>query len=139
MIDFKGYTHDLMVAAIQNMLGPSLVHGQNFWVAHPISRTTGEQSGDPFIAQWTSELQQPSDAEIVKHFRDNEYELRAVRIRLLRDEALSSSDGRADLPGDAPESAKEKAAAWAEYRTALRDIPIQPGFPFSIEWPALPK
>jgi len=29
-------------------------------------------------------------------------------------------------------------AAWATYRTALRDVPTQAGFPWTIEWPVAP-
>ena len=29
-------------------------------------------------------------------------------------------------------------AAYAEYRQALRDIPQQPGFPYTIVWPKMP-
>jgi hypothetical protein len=28
--------------------------------------------------------------------------------------------------------------AWATYRTALRDVPAQAGFPWTIEWPVAP-
>jgi hypothetical protein len=28
---------------------------------------------------------------------------------------------------------------WAAYRQALRDIPAQPGFPWSVEWPTQPE
>lgn len=28
---------------------------------------------------------------------------------------------------------------WAKYRQALRDIPDQPGFPFSVVWPEEPE
>ena len=38
---------------------------------------------------------------------------------------------------DAPLSA-EARAAWIEYRTALRAVPQQPGFPAAITWPAAP-
>jgi hypothetical protein len=138
VIDFRSYTHDLMVATIHSMLGTSLVHARDFWVAHPISRTTGEQDGEPFIAAWNSDTPQPSDDDVRKHFLENEYELRAAHIRRYRDEALSNSDGRADAPTDAPGFAKAKAAAWAEYRAALRDVTNQAGFPFDITWPALP-
>ncbi|MGQ7934695.1 XkdW family protein [Paraburkholderia sp. D1E] len=138
MLDFKNYTHDLMVSAIHGMFGKTLVHGRDFWVAHPISRTTGEQDGDPFIAAWNSDVPQPSADDVRKHFLDNEHELRAARVRAYRDEALLNSDGRADAPTDAPESAKAKAAAWAEYRDALRDVTNQAGFPFDITWPAIP-
>lgn len=30
------------------------------------------------------------------------------------------------------------SVAWANYRQALRDIPAQPGFPWSVDWPAKP-
>jgi hypothetical protein len=29
-------------------------------------------------------------------------------------------------------------AAWATYRTALRNVPTQAGFPWTIEWPVAP-
>ena len=31
------------------------------------------------------------------------------------------------------------AAVWATYRTALRDVPEQTGFPWTIEWPVAPE
>jgi hypothetical protein len=30
-------------------------------------------------------------------------------------------------------------AAWATYRQALRDVPAQTGFPWTIEWPTQPE
>lgn len=30
-------------------------------------------------------------------------------------------------------------SAWAAYRQALRDVPAQTGFPFSINWPTKPE
>lgn len=36
-----------------------------------------------------------------------------------------------DAPGD--------AAVWATYRQALRDIPAQEGFPFTVTWPTEPS
>jgi hypothetical protein len=29
--------------------------------------------------------------------------------------------------------------AWKDYRQALRDLPLQPGFPFNIQWPQPPN
>lgn len=34
--------------------------------------------------------------------------------------------------------ASVNAAAWAVYRQALRDVPQQPGFPWSVTWPSQP-
>jgi hypothetical protein len=53
-------------------------------------------------------------------------------IRAERNERLNKTDwtqGR--------DISEEVAAMWAPYRQALRDVPNQPGFPFSIEWPVL--
>ena len=38
----------------------------------------------------------------------------------------------------AAETGQPIAPQWAAYRQALRDVPMQPGFPDAIEWPALP-
>lgn len=53
-------------------------------------------------------------------------------VRANRDELLRQSDWTqlADAPVD--------KAAWAAYRQALRDIPSQPGFPTTIDWPQEP-
>ena len=55
-----------------------------------------------------------------------------ARIRGIRDGKLSSSDWTqvADAPVD--------QAAWATYRQALRDVPQQAGFPFTVTWPQEP-
>lgn len=39
---------------------------------------------------------------------------------------------------DAPTS-DEQRAAWATYRQALRDVPLQSGFPDNVTWPEEPK
>lgn len=53
----------------------------------------------------------------------------AVQARAKRDALLRESDWT-QLP-DAPVD----RAAWAAYRQALRDVPLQPGFPASVTWP----
>ena len=59
-------------------------------------------------------------------------ERQAVEARAERNRLLSASDWTqvADAPVD--------QAAWSAYRQALRDIPSQPGFPHSVEWPITP-
>lgn len=56
----------------------------------------------------------------------------AQNIRAQRTQKLKDSDWTqvADAPVD--------QAAWATYRQALRDLPAQPGFPMSINWPVAP-
>ena len=54
-------------------------------------------------------------------------------IRGLRNQLLADTDYTqlADASGD--------TAAWATYRQALRDIPAQDGFPFTVTWPTEPS
>ena len=56
----------------------------------------------------------------------------AKSVRTARDEKLKDSDWTqiADAPVD--------KAAWATHRQALRDVPAQSGFPWTIEWPVAP-
>jgi len=30
-------------------------------------------------------------------------------------------------------------AVWASYRALLRNVPLQPGFPFNVNWPEQPN
>lgn len=57
----------------------------------------------------------------------------AVEARAERDGLLSSSDWTqvSDAPVD--------QAAWAAYRSLLRDVPQQSGFPADITWPTKPE
>jgi hypothetical protein len=59
-------------------------------------------------------------------------EAEAVIVRLRRDQLLFSSDWTqlSDSPVD--------SSSWAVYRQALRDIPSQKGFPWTITWPIEP-
>jgi hypothetical protein len=141
MLDFDvaNYTHDLMVSVIREYY-PGMVHGVNYLVAHPLDPATGKQSGDPLILSWTnSGIRQPKDSDIHALFHADEAKYRAAYIRRLRDEALANTDGRASPPVDAPPALLTRADAWRVYRQALRDIPQQAGFPFSIEWPERPQ
>lgn len=57
-------------------------------------------------------------------------------------EARSERDGRLSAcdwtqSPDATLTANERAR-WREYRQQLRDVPQQPGFPDSVDWPELP-
>ena len=54
--------------------------------------------------------------------------VRGRRNRLLKETDYTQL---ADAPGD--------TAAWATYRQALRDIPAQDGFPFTVTWPTEPS
>ena len=59
--------------------------------------------------------------------------LSAEEARALRDDLLASTDWTqvADAPVD--------QAAWATYRSLLRDVPQQGGFPNTVTWPTEPE
>ena len=65
---------------------------------------------------------------IVKKPRDVEAE--KVSVRNQRNSLIAATDWT-QLP-DVPQSIKFQ---WAPYRQALRDVPQQAGFPFSVVWP----
>ena len=56
----------------------------------------------------------------------------AVVVRATRNQLLTQTDWTqvADAPVD--------KAAWAAYRQALRDVPVQAGFPWDVIWPEQP-
>ncbi|AMK10840.1 tail fiber assembly protein [Pseudodesulfovibrio indicus] len=59
----------------------------------------------------------------------------AAAVRDERDRLLAACDWT-QMP-DSPLDA-DTQAAWTAYRQALRDVPEQPGFPVSVEWPEEP-
>ena len=78
-------------------------------------------------------------ARIGDEYKDGQFtapppntELEAAEVRAQRNSLLSASDWTqlADAPVD--------VQAWATYRQALRDMPDQEGFPWSVEWPEKP-
>lgn len=57
----------------------------------------------------------------------------AANVRNNRNDVIAKTDWT-----QLPDSPVDKIL-WAEYRQALRDIPTQAGFPWTIEWPVEPK
>jgi hypothetical protein len=70
---------------------------------------------------------------VVQDYTPEETEDRAAQVRSQRTNMLAECDWT-QLP-DAPVD----QAAWAAYRQALRDVSKQPGFPWTVEWPAQPE
>jgi len=65
---------------------------------------------------------------------EGRYERRCREVRNVRDSKLYDCDwtqGR-----DVPSTTSDK---WIPYRTLLRDITAQPGFPFDVVWPEPPQ
>ena len=59
-----------------------------------------------------------------------EHSAKATEVREARDLLIAKSDW--SQCADIDQSTKDK---WVPYRKALRDVPQQAGFPFSVVWP----
>lgn len=60
----------------------------------------------------------------------------ATKIRNERDQLLNETDW---VVARAFEQGQEVPVEWKEYRQALRDITLQPGFPLQVNWPIKPQ
>lgn len=92
----------------------------------PQAHQVAEQSAPALQnGQWTQTW-------IVRDRTADETAVQASAVREQRTQRLTESDWTqlADAPVD--------SAAWAAYRQALRDIPDQPGFPWTVDWPVKP-
>ena len=81
-----------------------------------------------------------TDTTPAKTAAENEAEYRVMKdaeqaksVRIGRTSLLSDSDWTqiVDSTADKP--------TWATYRQTLRDIPLQPGFPWNVTWPQEPR
>ncbi|MFN9898653.1 MAG: tail fiber assembly protein, partial [bacterium] len=57
----------------------------------------------------------------------------ATAVRQDRNRKMAESDWT-----QLPDSPVDKAV-WATYRQALRDVPVQAGFPWNVDWPTQPE
>ena len=103
-----------------------------FFATQPeVSATQVLEEGTPIFTdgRWTQTFTvRDMTAEEVASRNDAQ----ATQVRAERNAKLSASDWTqvADAPVD--------QAAWATYRQALRDITVQTGFPWTVNWPVAP-
>lgn len=71
--------------------------------------------------------------DLTQSEKDQKLAAKIASVRSQRNQNLKDSDWTQvdDAPVD--------KAAWATYRQALRDVPTQSGFPWSVTWPAQPE
>lgn len=89
---------------------------------------TAQLVAGKWVEVWTST---PVSAEVVAERTVNESE----RLRTERNALLTASDWTQLV--DSPLDAAAKTA-WSQYRQALRDVPSQPGYPWTVSWPVAP-
>lgn len=84
-------------------------------------------------------------ADLMKDWEWNETAKRWVAVPTLVAAAAAARHCRGDLLAacdwtqvmDSPLS-ESMRSAWRVYRSRLRDVPLQPGFPTTIDWPVVP-
>jgi Phage tail assembly chaperone protein len=127
--------HELLIVTIET-LWPQLIHGTDYLVAHPIDTKTGLQTGDAYIMRWEAAgLSEPDIKALLSQAEANRPVLMGRQARAMRATLLAGTDWT-QLPDAALTAAQ--VTAYQAYRTALRDVPQQAGFPTTIKWPAVP-
>jgi len=127
--------HELLIVTIESMW-VGLAHGKDYLVAHPIDNTTGEQAGDAYLMRWSAKnIAEPDIGFLLSQAESYRPALNGRRALVTRSTLLTQTDWT-QVP-DAPLTA-DQVAAYKTYRTALRDLTKQPGFPTTIEWPKAP-
>lgn len=94
-----------------------------------VLRQAPERIDGDWILGW--EVSPKSEIE-AHHYSDRT----AAEQRAARDAALAASDW---VVVKHLEAGNAVPSAWADYRQALRDLPAQPGFPFSVTSPVQPE
>ena len=87
--------------------------------------------------EWLStDIEQPSDAEIEAEVARLQEEQPKKEVRELRNRLLTDTDWVVVKHNELGTSIPQE---WLDYRQALRDITEQSGFPDNVEWPQEPE
>ncbi len=121
---------------------PTLKRHKDYWVAHAVDETTRVQVDSAWIVQWNpTDPPQPTAKELAElwaQYGDEAIEWHlSNHLRGMRDFELSRVDPLVAIAEDNED--RERVKALRTYRQALRNVPQQPGFPFSVAWPAPPE
>ena len=81
-------------------------------------------------ADYTTWLQKAKDAEAAAE---------AQKVRDYRDNLLDTCDTVYCNAERWAAMTDEQRQAWTAYKQALRDVPIQSGFPYTVNWPSMPN
>ena len=70
--------------------------------------------------------------------KDAELAAEAEKVRNYRDNLLNTCDTVYCNAEKWSAMTAEQQQAWEAYKQALRDVPTQAGFPYTVNWPAMP-
>jgi hypothetical protein len=120
---------------------PNVIRGKDYWIAHAVDRISRVQIDTAWIVEWRpTDPPKPTDEELEAlwaEYRDDAIEWHlANHLRGTRDFELSKVDPQLAIAEDNEEAAR--VIALRAYRRALRNLPEQEGFPFSVKWPVHP-
>lgn len=151
IVDGKALRFDFSTPATLHALQWHNGSGHMEWtddINHPLSGPEAyAEEVEPYVVLWEAEKarlnQEAADAEAARLAEYNSTEARAKRLRTERDRRISATDYlmTPDYPLD-----EEGKILVMTYRQALRDLPQQPGFPWSggggddveCPWPEAP-
>jgi len=115
--------------------GPQATGGTVYQYSMPdgVEQIEGKWYTKYILGPTFTDTEESSAAEQEAAYKAMKDAEQAKSVRTQRGEKLKDSDWTqvADAPVD--------QAAWAAYRQALRDVTIQPGFPWTIDWPTQPE
>lgn len=110
-------------------------HPEFGWIPFTASPDDVEQHGrDIYAAAIAGEY-----GPIAPYDGPSEEELLGQQVRAHRDQLLTEVDAIVMNPLRWNSMTPQEQQAWADYRQALLDVPQQPGFPETIDWPTKPE
>ena len=121
-----------------NRIDCEINHADFGWIPYTLDPLDG--SGAIDNKKLHSEMMANNDVEDYVRPTDAElYEIASVNVRLDRNDLLEQIFYPIALnPVRWEEMPSEKKKEWKEYRSYLKDIPKQPGFPHHVTWPKSP-
>ena len=135
MTDFKNIKTPVWANADATAINCQIEHPVYGWIPFTASSADTEQSGrEVFAALIDGDHGPIADYTPPPPPSD---EALAAQARQQRAALLSATDWT-ELPSVQANMTSELQSSWALYRQALRDVPLQEGFPQSVEWPIAP-
>jgi len=130
---------DLMFVLQQ--LYPQLEVGKDYVTGCKKPNEGFTQQEHAFIWGWRADVPQPTQEFLEAYWEANMSAMLSGQLaqatRVERNNRLDEADTLVEKAIDKGDAVAERAAR--DYRQALRDVPMQPGFPDTVNWPVKPS